>query len=80
MTLLRRLERLEAMMGGGEVGLEELILWSYEREPFDAGTQRRYEDFTRRCEGSRLCRLINEAYQRFIGTVDPPQALGYQPH
>jgi hypothetical protein len=57
-SLRRRIERLEAAWGNGEVTLEELVLWSYEQEPFDAETQRRYDDFERRCEHSKLCKLI----------------------
>ena len=60
-SLRRRIERLEAASGGDEVTLEELVLWSYAKEPFDAETQRRYDDFARRYERSRLCRLIEEA-------------------
>ena len=50
-------------MGGEEVTLEELVLWSYAQEPFDAETQRHYDDFARRREHSRLCGLIRDARQ-----------------
>ena len=66
LSLRRRIERLEATMGGEEVTLEELVLWSYAQEPFDAETQRRHDDFARRSERSKLCRLIEEAFGALI--------------
>jgi hypothetical protein len=63
MSLLRRVERIEAARGAeDDVTLEEIVLWSYRLgEIFDADTQRRYDDFQRRCKNSRLCALILEA-------------------
>ena len=60
MTLLRRLERIEATRGAvDDVTLEEVVLWSYQlNEMFNAGSQRRFNDFARRCKNSRLCALI----------------------
>ena len=73
LSLRRRIERLESTMGGDEVTLEEIVLWSYEKEPFDAETQRRYDDFARRYERSRLGRLIEEAWSRNGERVEPRQ-------
>jgi hypothetical protein len=75
-TLKRRVARLEAVRGGQEVTLEEMILWSYEKEPYDAETQRRYDDFARRRERSKLWRLMAKSYQRSGGTADPSRAPG----
>ena len=36
LSLKRRIERLEATIGGNEVTLEELVVWSYAEPPFDA--------------------------------------------
>jgi hypothetical protein len=62
--LERRVRRLEAGSNDDEVTLEELVLWSMrfrEREgPLDAETQHRHEDFERRFERSKLCRIFQD--------------------
>jgi hypothetical protein len=67
-NLKRRVEALEAKIVGDKVTLEELILWSTQERPFNAETQRRYDDFERRFENSRLCRLMREAVRPGMGT------------
>jgi hypothetical protein len=76
MTLLRRLERLEAALGAkDDVSHPEIVAWSYRRPPYDAATQKNFDNFARRCENSRLCRLILEAYSGM--TVEPPARLEF---
>ena len=76
LSLKRRIERLEATIGGNEVTLEELVVWSYAEPPFDAETQRRYDEFARRYERSRLCRLMEESWapERRVKQVASPGA------
>ena len=60
-SLKRRVEALEAALGSDhDVTLEEIIGWSMHQGPYDAETQRQYEDFNQRLEPSRLGRLIQE--------------------
>ena len=61
LSLKRRVEALEAALGGDEVTLEEIVVWSMRQRPYDAETQRRFEDFARCLETSKLGRLIREA-------------------
>jgi hypothetical protein len=59
------------------VTLEEMILWSYEKEPYDAETQRRHEHFARRCQRSRLCKLIERSWAPERGSPErPPRGDG----
>jgi hypothetical protein len=62
-NLKRRVDRLETARGGGEVTLAEMLLWSYANRPYDAETQRRHDDFVRRSQHSKLCRLIVSAWK-----------------
>jgi hypothetical protein len=66
MSLLRRVERIEAARGAeDDVTHAEWVIWSYDfehvKEPFDADTQRRYDDFLRRLVKSKIYRLVMEA-------------------
>jgi hypothetical protein len=58
LSLKRRVEALEAALGGKEVTLEEIVLWSMRQGPYDAETQERYEEYLRRRQASELGRLI----------------------
>ena len=59
-SLKRRVEALEAALGSDDVTHEEIVGWSMHQGPYDAETQRQYEDFNQRLEASRLGRLIQE--------------------
>ena len=59
-SLKRRVEALEAALGSDDVTHEEIVGWSMRQGPYDAETQRQYEDFNQRLEASRLGRLIQE--------------------
>lgn len=61
LSLKRRVEALEAALGGDNMTLEEVVLWSMRRGPYDAETQQRHEEFFRRFQASELGRLIQEA-------------------
>jgi hypothetical protein len=60
-SLRRRIERVEAALGVDDVKLDEVLFWTiYAPRPFDAETQRGYDDFLRRYELSRPYRLMEE--------------------
>ena len=59
-SLKRRVEALEAALGSDDVTHGEIVGWSMRQGPYDAETQRQYEDFNQRLEASRLGRLIQE--------------------
>jgi len=61
--LLRRVAKLEAASMGGEVTLEELVLWSYRREERHTAE---YAAFMKRFEKSRLRRLIEASIKPAI--------------
>jgi len=59
-SLRRRVERLEAANGVGEVTFEEIIMWS--RRDDCQGPE--WDDFLRRCEASSFCRLVRETLEK----------------
>jgi hypothetical protein len=63
MTLLRRLERIEAACNAeDDVTLEEYVLWALRvGQPLGDADQRHYNDFIRRAELSQLTKLIRDA-------------------
>jgi hypothetical protein len=75
-SLKRRVEALEAKIGGDDVTLEEAIFWSMHRGPYDDETQRRYDDFERRCANSSLGRLIGEACRASRQSLPPGSQNG----
>ena len=62
-TLERRVARLEAAAGDDDVTWEELVRWSYIRDPLSPERQREFAEFERR-ETSALCLLIKETVER----------------
>jgi hypothetical protein len=68
LSLERRVEALEAALGGDGATLEELVLWSTRQGPCDDETERRLET-------SRLGRLVVAAAAIPAPAVPPQQAF-----
>ena len=69
-TLERRVQRLEAERSADEeVTHAEWVIWTndflmHAKEPFDADTQRRYDEFVRRLVKSKIYRLFEESARK----------------
>ena len=63
---LKRVEKLEAASMGGEVTLEEIIWWSYHLDLCRPDNPE-FVAYARRCETSRLCRLILASIKPAVG-------------
>jgi hypothetical protein len=64
-TLRRRVERLEAAKSAAEeVGLEEVVQWSYRPKEECTAANPEYAAFCRRLERSPLGKLLNGSQQR----------------
>jgi hypothetical protein len=67
--LLKRVEKLEAAWMGAEVKLEEVVWWSYHLDLCRPDNPK-YVAYARRCETSRLCRLILASIKPAAGQAE----------